>query len=116
MTARTLRTRQRMLLALLARVMVLLAAHPAAGASASAPVPASAPTAAVAVSANVTGSLGNLCSSLGGVLQLTQGAAAGQNTAGINVTIPATLNNAAAVPQIAQVCSTAHHEIQLHSQ
>lgn len=80
-------------------VMFALVSQPSAAAAA----PAPAPIATVTVSSNVTGSLGSLCSSQSGVLQLTQGAAAGRNTSGINVTIPASLNNAAAVQEIAQV-------------
>ena len=57
----------------------------------------------VSTSANVIGSLGNLCSSQAGILTALQNVAANQDTAGLNVTIPANLTNSAAVSQIAQV-------------
>lgn len=59
--------------------------------------------ATVARSANVTGSLGNQCSSASGILNLLQEAAAGNDTAGLNVTVSTNLTNAAAVQQIASV-------------
>lgn len=69
-------------------------------APATAPAPAPEP---LAISANITGSLGNLCSSQAGVLSLIQGSAADQDRAGLAVAIPADLTNAVAVQQIAQV-------------
>ena len=69
-------------------------------APASAPAPAPEP---LAISANITGSLGNLCSSQPGVLSLIQGSAANQDRAGLAVAVPASLTNAVAVQQIAQV-------------
>lgn len=61
------------------------------------------PSTALAVSANTTGSLGNLCSSQPGVLSLIQAAAANQDSAGLGVVVPANLTNAAALQEIAQV-------------
>ena len=75
--------------------------------SAPAPAPAQAPapaaSATVAVSANTTGSLGSLCSSQVGLLTALSGVAANSNSAGLNVTIPATLNTPATLQEVAQV-------------
>ena len=69
-----------------------------------APAPAPAPALEpLAISANVSGSLGNLCSSQAGVLALIQGSATNQDEAGLAVSVPSNLANAAAVQQIAQV-------------
>ena len=57
-------------------------------------------------SANVTGSLGNLCSSQAGLLSFLNGATANQtgaSLASLNISIPADLANSNAVQQIAQV-------------
>ena len=71
---------------------------------------ASAPAnASLVVSANVTGSLGNLCSSQAGILSFLQGATANQSgasLANLNISIPANLTNSAAVQEIAQVSKT----------
>lgn len=68
------------------------------------PTPAPAPAVEpLAISANTSGSLGNLCSSQAGVLSLIQGSAANQDQAGLAITVPATLANAVAVQQTAQV-------------
>jgi len=67
-----------------------------------------------AVSANTTGSLGNLCSSQAGILSLLQGAAGNQSAANaatvasLNVTIPTNLSNSIATQQIAQVRVSQH--------
>ena len=72
-----------------------------------APAPASAPALEpLAISANISGSLGNLCSSQAGVLTLIQGSATNQDEAGLAVSVPANLANAVAVQQIAQVGTT----------
>ena len=71
-------------------------------------------TSSLAVSANTTGSLGNLCSSQAGILSLLQGATGNQSAANaatvasLNVTIPANLSNSNATPQIAQVRASKH--------
>ena len=57
------------------------------------------PSTTLAVSANTTGSLGNLCSSQTGVLSLIQAAAANQDSAGLGVVVPANLTNAAALQE-----------------
>jgi len=68
----------------------------------------------LAVSANTTGSLGNLCSSQAGILNLLQGATGNQSAANaatvasLNVTIPANLSNSNATQQIAQVRASQH--------
>ena len=68
----------------------------------------------LAVSANITGSLGNLCSSQAGILSLLQSTTGNQSAANaatvasLNVTIPANLSNSNAVQQIAQVCASEH--------
>jgi len=68
----------------------------------------------LAVSANTTGSLGNLCSSQAGILSLLQGATGNQSAANaatvasLNVTIPANLSNSNATQQIAQVRASQH--------
>ena len=67
-------------------------------------------SAAVSTSANVTGSLGYLCSSQAGILTALQHVAANSDTANLNVSIPANLSNAAAVQQVAQVRSTNLHQ------
>lgn len=62
--------------------------------------------ASLVVSANVTGSLGNLCSSQAGILSFLQGATANQSgasLANLNISIPTNLTNSAAVQEIAQV-------------
>ena len=96
---------------------VLLTLLAAACTAAPAPAPASGPTAFYApvpeiapssapgttTDANVTGSFGNLCSSSAGLLSALQGAANGIPPAGLNVTVPASLNNAAVLQQTAQV-------------
>ena len=62
----------------------------------------------LAMSANTTGSLGNLCSSQAGILSLLQSATGIQSAANaatvasLNVTIPANLSNSDATQQIAQ--------------
>ena len=69
-----------------------------------APAPAPAPALeTLAISANISGSLGNLCSSQAGVLNLIQGSATDQDGAGLAVRVPSNLANALAVQQIAQV-------------
>ncbi|DBA92269.1 TPA: hypothetical protein ACH3X2_003703 [Trebouxia sp. C0005] len=63
----------------------------------------------LAMSANTTGSLGNLCSSQAGILSLLQSATGIQSAANaatvasLNVTIPANLSNSDATQQIAQI-------------
>ena len=67
--------------------------------------------ASLVVSANVTGSLGNLCSSQAGILSFLQGATANQSgasLANLNISIPANLTNSAAVQEIAQVSKIQH--------
>lgn len=69
-----------------------------------APTPAPAPALEpLAISANISGSLGNLCSSQAGVLSLIQGSVTNQDQAGLAITVPASLANAVAVQQTAQV-------------
>ena len=69
-----------------------------------APTPAPGPSVApLAICANISGSLGNMCSSQAGVLSLIQGSAASQDRAGLGVSVPANLANAVAVQQTAQV-------------
>ena len=69
-----------------------------------APSPALAPAPAGAiVSANVSGSLGYLCSSRKGILIALQGVASNQNSAGLNVTIPQTLSDATSLSQLSVV-------------
>lgn len=68
--------------------------------AAPAPAPALEP---LAISANISGSLGNLCSSQAGVITLIQGSATNQDQAGLAVSVPANLANAVAVQQVAQV-------------
>lgn len=72
-------------------------------------------TSSLAVSANTTGSLGNLCSSQAGILSLLQGATGNQSAANaasvasLNITIPANLSNSNATQQIAQVRASEHY-------
>ena len=96
---------------------VLLTLLATACTAAPAPAPASGPTSFYApvpeiepssapgttTDANVTGSFGNLCSSSAGLLSALQGAANGNPVAGLNITVPASLNNAAVLQQNAQV-------------
>ena len=64
----------------------------------SVPAPAPAP---ISASKNVTGSLGNLCSSQAGIYTALQGVASNQDTAGLALTVPADL--AGSLQQVAQV-------------
>lgn len=83
-----------------ALTFILSAYSQTPAASTPAPAPAVEP---LAVSANISGSLGNLCSSQAGVLNLIQGSAANQDQAGLAISVPANLANAVAVQQTAQV-------------
>ena len=67
--------------------------------------PTSTPPVQIAVSQNTSGSLGNLCSSQSGLAQLIQQGSDGRALAnfGFNFTLPADLNNAAALGEIAEV-------------
>ena len=67
---------------------------------AQAPAPSVAPA---AVWTNTSDSLGRLCSSQGGLQTALQGAASDQDSAGLNITIPASLASAASLQQVAQV-------------
>nr|QOL01276.1 putative extracellular protein TR9_078 [Trebouxia lynnae] len=88
-------------LLLLSALVLTWSGHlPILAAPAPAPAPAPEP---LAISANITGSLGNLCSSQPGVLSLVQGSAANQDRAGLAIAVPASLTNAVAVQQIAQI-------------
>ena len=89
--------------------LVLIAAaaltFPAELYAAPAPAPAPASVGPLAVSANVSGSLGSLCSSQAGLLNFLQGATANQSTASLaslNISVPANLTNSAALQEIAQ--------------
>ena len=61
----------------------------------------------VTVSGNTTGSLGNLCSSETGIQTALQSVTSNQDTAGLNVSIPAELTSTASLQQVAQVNSFA---------
>ena len=65
----------------------------------------SAPSGPVSTTANVTGSLGYLCSSQAGIQAALQNSVANQDTAGLNVSVPTNLSNSDAVQQIAQASS-----------
>ena len=69
-----------------------------------APTPAPAPSAPITTSANVTGSLGYYCSTRAGLQQLVQSTASNAAPAGLNVSIPSTLQDATSQQTIAEVC------------
>ncbi len=71
---------------------------------AQAPAPSVPPT---AVWTNTTGSRGAYCATQNGLQTALQGVANGQNSAGFNVTIPASLASSASIQNLAQVCDFA---------
>ena len=71
--------------------------------------PSNSSTGPVTVSGNTTGSLGNLCSSHAGIQTALQAALSGQDSAGLNLVIPASLTSPAGLHQVAEVSRCCKH-------